>query len=48
MVGGWSDSVQVKAILVARNKNPTVLRKGAGMTEDTAGHLAVLTDIQAS
>ena len=29
-MGGWKDSVQVKAILVARNETPHVIGKGVG------------------
>lgn len=42
-------SLEVKAILVARNKNPNVIRKGVGDDfEDTMGSLAALTEVQAS
>lgn len=45
-MGGW---LEIKTILVARNKNPNVIRKGAGNDcGDTMGNFADLTDVQAS
>lgn len=45
-MGGW---LEVKAILVARNKNPNVIRKGAGVDcEDTMGSLAGVTEAPSS